>query len=71
MNDYIKGRIELENLAITEQCHGGDLDESYANGLWDWAYQITKEIKDEALKEEMQGEVYYALQELFNTFYKP
>lgn len=71
MNEYIKGRIELENLAIAEKCHGDDLDESYSNGFWDWSYQIAKKIKNEDLREEVQGEVYYALQELFETLYKP
>jgi hypothetical protein len=70
MNDYIKNRIELENHAKKEDCKGGDLDESYSGALWDWAGEIASLSLDEALAEELQEQIYYALQETFETLHK-
>ena len=72
MNDYIKNRIDLEKLAIIEQCESGgcDLDEKNAGALWDWAGSIVYDVKDETLSEHLQCEIYYALNELFETLYK-
>jgi hypothetical protein len=70
MNTYIKNRIDLHKLAIKEECRGGDLDEKYAGGLWDWAGEIVHNVADESLQEDLQCEIYYALQEVFESFYK-
>ena len=70
MNDYIKNRILIEKQAILDNCEGDDLDEKYSSGLWDWAGEIAKPIKNETLKENIQCEVYYALSEIFETLYK-
>ena len=51
MNDYIKNRILIEKQAILDNCEGDDLDEKYSSGLWDWAGEIAKPIKNETLKE--------------------
>jgi len=70
MNDYIKNRIELINLAKQEECEAGDLDEKYSGALWDWAGEIVGLNIDQTDQEELQGKIYYALQETFNTLYK-
>lgn len=70
MNDYIKNRIELEKIAIKEQCEADDLDEKYSGALWDWAGEIAGLDIDQTDFEELQGNIYYALQETFETLYK-
>jgi len=65
MNDYIKNRIDLIDLAKQEECHAGELDEKYSGALWDWAGEISNMPKDE-----LQDQIYYALQETFETLYK-
>ena len=70
MNDYIKNRIELENHAKKEDCKGGDLDEKYSGALWDWAGEIIGLDIDQTDAEELQGRIYYALQETFETLHK-
>ena len=70
MNKYIKNRIDLINLAKQEQCEAGDLDEKYSGALWDWAGEIAGLDIDETEAEELQGGIYYALQETFETLYK-
>lgn len=70
MNDYIKNRIELENHAMKEDCKASDLDESYSGALWDWAGNIASLSQDEVLTEELQEQIYYALQETFETLYQ-
>lgn len=69
MNDYIKNRIQLEALAKVEQSEGGELDEKGSGALWDWAGEIASLSLDETLAEELQCEIYYALQELFETLH--
>lgn len=70
MNKYIKNRIDLINLAKQEQCEAGDLDEKYSGALWDWAGEIAGLDIDQTDQEELQGGIYYALQETFETLYK-
>lgn len=65
MNDYIKNRIELIELAKQEECEASELDEKYSGALWDWAGEIANMPKDE-----LQDHIYYALQEAFETLYK-
>jgi len=44
-------------------------DEKYAGGLWDWAGVIADmPMTDD--REELQAQIYYALEEILETFYK-
>lgn len=69
MNSYIKNRIELENHAMKEDCKAGDLDESYSGALWDWA-EVIADMPMTDDREELQAQIYYALQEIFESLYK-
>lgn len=65
MNEYIKNRIVMEKEGL-----GGEVDERGQNGLWDWAGEIASLSLDEVLAEDLQCQIYYALQETFKTLYK-
>jgi hypothetical protein len=67
MNEYIKARLKMLEQGDTE----GELDEKYSGGLWDWAGEISSLSLDEVLAEELQEQIYYALQEVFNALYNP
>mgnify|MGYP000895396974 CR=1 FL=1 len=69
MNKHIKNRIDLINLAKQEECKAGDLDEKYSGALWDWAGEIANMPMTDDL-EELQAQIYYALQETFETLHK-
>jgi hypothetical protein len=69
MNKHIKNRIDLINLAKQEDCKASDLDEKYTGALWDWAGEIAHMPMTDDL-EELQAQIYYALQETFETLYK-
>ena len=69
MNDYIKNRIELHNLTKSEECDGGALDDKYSGALWAWAGEIANMPMTDDI-EELQAQIYYALQEIFETLYK-
>lgn len=55
---------------MKEDCKASDLDESYAGALWDWAGDLVDDVSDETLQEHLQEQIYYALQETFETLYK-
>jgi len=67
MNEYIKARLKMLEQGDTN----GELDEKYSGGLWDWAGEISSLSLDEVLAEELQEQIYYALQEVFNALYNP
>jgi len=69
MNKHIKNRIDLINLAKQEECKAGDLDEKYSGALWDWAGEIANMPMTDDL-EELQAQIYYALQETFETLHQ-
>jgi uncharacterized protein YicC (UPF0701 family) len=61
MNQYIKNRLAMYQEA--------GADEKYAGGLWDWAGVIADmPMTDD--REELQAQIYYALEEILETFYK-
>ena len=45
------------------------LDEKYAGGLWDWAGDLVHDVGDETLQEDLQCQIYYAMQEIFDALY--
>jgi len=65
MNKYIKARLKMLEQGDTE----GELDEKYSGGLWDWAGEIANMPMTDDL-EELQAQIYYALQETFETLHK-
>ena len=48
----------------------GELDEKYQGGLWDWAGDLVHDVGDETLQEDLQLQIYYAMQEIFDALYK-
>ena len=62
MNSYIENRILMNN--------DGELDEKYQGGLWDWAGDLIHDVGDETLQEDLQLQIYYAMQEIFDALYK-
>jgi len=67
MNSYIRERIDMEKNGFI----GGEVDETGQGALWDWAGHIAHaNVKNEIQAEKTHCEIYYALQEIFETIYK-
>ena len=67
MNEYIKTRLAIQKEYPYD---ASEIDEKYRGGLWDWAGEIASLSLDETLSDELQSEIFYAMNEIFETLYK-